>query len=59
MGVKKKESTDGWWKDRRMEGLVDGMMNIMKEDRKIEEYILGGKKGRRRKGHTIEYRISV
>ena len=37
-GVKKKECTDGCLKDRSMEGLVDGMMNIMKEDRRIEEY---------------------
>ena len=34
--------------------MVDGIMNIMKEDRRIEEYILGGKKGRRRKGHKEE-----
>ena len=37
-----------------MEGLVDGMMNIMNKNRRIEEYILGGKKGRRRKGHKEE-----
>ena len=53
-GVKKKECTDGCLKDRSMEGLVDGMMNIMKEDRRIEEHILEGKKGKRRKGHKEE-----
>ena len=37
MGVKKKESTDGCWENRRMEGLVDGMMNIMKEHMRIRE----------------------
>ena len=36
--LRRVESTDVWWKDKKMEGLVDGMMNIMKEDRRIEEY---------------------
>ena len=63
LGEKEDRRRKGWWKDRRrdlgktIEWLVDGMMNIGKDDRRIEEYKDRSRKDRKMKLGKHDKRI--